>query len=181
MDPDHEVCRDDGGARVSVAARQARMGGRPRQRGGTIRHLPGAFARSVEDTAYCDFFGKIGSNLYVFQPKAEEIEAENQMHPPSERAGQKANPAARRGGIPLRWGFLLRNSYGEPVGGQVAACAASPDLSAVGRWSPHRVSNRGNLPPRLRVEYFGLWEIWAKIPRNRKWSGRRDWELRMEN
>ena len=28
-----------------------RKGGRPRQRGGIIRHLPGAFARYVEDTA----------------------------------------------------------------------------------------------------------------------------------
>ena len=44
--------------------------------------------------------------------------------------------------------------------------AAAPDPSAVGMWSPQRVSNRGNLPPRLRVEYFGPWKMWAEMPSN---------------
>ena len=147
-----------------------------------------------------DFFWKIGSNLFLYQPKTEKIEAESQMHPPSERAGQKANPAARRGGLAARADLpspqaTSENRNGEPFCNSLDpsrknraapvrrsapenACqakgrAAAPDLSAV-EGAPHRVSNRGNLPPRLRVEFFGLWEIWAKIPRNRKWSGRRD-------
>ena len=115
------------------------------------------------------------------------------MHPPSERAGQKADPAARRGGLAARADLpspqaTSENRNGEPFCNPLdpsrknraaricraapenpAALAANPDLSAVG-CAPHRVSNRGNLSPRLRVEFFGLWEIWAKIPRNRKWS-----------
>jgi DNA invertase Pin-like site-specific DNA recombinase len=136
------------------------------------------------------FFQKIGSNLYLRQPKAGEIEDENRMLPPSERAGQKADPAARRGGLAARADLPTQPPTSENRNGESfcnsldpsrknraarvrrsapenpAAFAANPDLSAVGRWSPHRVSNRGNLPPRLRVEYFGPWKLWAEMPSN---------------
>ena len=116
------------------------------------------------------------------------------MHPPSERSGQKAETAARRGGLAARADLPTQpttseNRNGEPfcnsldpsrknratrarrpVPENPAALAASPDLSAVGRWSPHRVSNRGNLPPRLRVEYFGPWKVWAEMESNLRWS-----------
>ena len=116
------------------------------------------------------------------------------MHPPSERAGQKADPAARRGGLAaradlptppptseIRTGAPFCNPLDpsrknrasrarRPVPENRAALAASPDLSAAGRWSPHRVSNRGNLPPRLRVEYFGPWKLWAEMEPNLRWS-----------
>ena len=116
------------------------------------------------------------------------------MHPPSERSGQKAETAARRGGLaaradlpnpqetpPIPAAAPIRNLLDPSRKNRAARvrraapenCAA-PDLSAVGRWSPHRVSNRGNLPPRLRVEYFGPWKIWAEMEPNLRWSGRRD-------
>ena len=122
--------------------------------------------------------------------KAGEIEEENWMHPPSERAGQKADPAARRGGLaaradpppppetpPIPAAAPTRNPLDPRRKNRAARVrraapenAAAPDLSAVGRWSPHRVSNRGNLPPRLRVEYFGPWKIWAEMEPNLRWS-----------
>ena len=128
------------------------------------------------------------------------------MHPPSERSGQKAETAARRGGLAARADLPTpqeppripaaaptRNPLDPSRKNRAArvcraapenACpakgrSAAPDLSAVGRWSPHRVSNRGNLPPRLRVEYFGPWKIWAEMPSNLKWSGRRDLNPRL--
>ena len=119
------------------------------------------------------------------------------MHPPSERSGQKAETAARRGGLaaradipnpqetpPIPAAAPIRNLLDPSRTNRAArirraapenACpakgrSAAPDLSAVGRWSPHRVSNRGNLPPRLRVEYFGPWKIWAEMEPNLRWS-----------
>ena len=112
------------------------------------------------------------------------------MHPPSERSGQKAETAARRGGLAARADLpnpqetppipaaapirnLLdpsRNNRAARVRRAAPENCAAPDLSAVGRWSPHRVSNRGNLPPRLRVEYFGPWKMWAEMPSNLRWS-----------
>ena len=119
------------------------------------------------------------------------------MHPPSERAGQKADPAARRGGLaaradlptpqetpPIPAAAPLRKSLYPSLKVRASrarrpapenACpakgrSAAPDLSAVEKWSPHRVSNRGNLPPRLRVEYFGPWKIWAEMEPNLRWS-----------
>ena len=119
------------------------------------------------------------------------------MLPPSERAGQKADPAARRGGLAaradlptppptseIRRGAPFCNSLDASRTNRAArirraapenACpakgwSAAPDLSAVEKWSPHRVSNRGNLPPRLRVEYFGPWKIWAEMEPNLRWS-----------
>ena len=175
-------------------------------------------ANLAEKTAFSDdfseiraFFEKNGSNLFLYSPKTEKIEAENLISPPLEEANQKARlrqdfggqaaPAARRGGLAARAdlptppptseicrGAPFCNSLDASRTNRAArirraapenACpaqgrAAAPDLSAVGRWSPHRVSNRGNLPPRLRVEFAGPWKIWAGIPRNKKWSGRRD-------
>ena len=116
------------------------------------------------------------------------------MPPPLEPSGQKADPAARRGGLAaradlptppptseIRRGAPFCNSLDASRTNRAARIrraapenAAAPDLSAVGRWSPHRVSNRGNLPPRLRVEYFGPWKMWAEMPSNLRWSGRRD-------
>jgi len=160
------------------------------------------------------FFEKIGSNLYLYQPKTEEIEAENRMHPPSERAkkktllrqdfGGQADPATRRGGFatradlpnppatskirkdepfcnPLdpsqnnRASCVCRSAPEQAcqvhqAKGMIKGIAADPDLSAVEKGSPHRVSNRGNLPPRLRIEYAGPWKMWTKIPRSEKWS-----------
>ena len=121
------------------------------------------------------------------------------MHPPSERAGQKADPAARRGGLAaradlpnppltseIRKGAPFCNPLDPSRKNRAARIrraapenAAAPDLSAVGRWSPHRVSNRGNLPPRLRVEYFGPWKIWAEMEPNLRWSGRLDLNQRL--
>ena len=152
------------------------------------------------------FFQKIGSNLYLRQPKAGEIEEENRMHPPSERSGQKAETAARRGGLaaradlpnpqetpPIPAAAPLRKSLYPSLKVRASRArrpapenawpakgrSAAPDLAAVGRWSPHRVSNRGNLPPRLRVEYFGPWKIWAEMPSNLRWSGRLDLNQRL--
>ena len=112
------------------------------------------------------------------------------MHPPSERSGQKAETAARRGGLAaradlptppptseIRRGAPFCNSLDASRTNRAARirraapenCAA-PDLSAVEKWWPHRVSNRGHLPPRLRVEFIGPWKMWAIIPRSEKWS-----------
>ena len=119
------------------------------------------------------------------------------MHPPSERSGQKAETAARRGGLaaradlpnpqetpPIPAAAPIRNLVDASRTNRAArirraapenACpakgiAASLDLSAVEKGSPHRVSNRGNLPPRLRVEFAGPWKMWTNIPRTEKWS-----------
>ena len=118
------------------------------------------------------------------------------MPPPSERAKKKMDRSPRRGGFPLRQGFggqvatradlpTSRNRKEEPfcnpldpsrnmrparVRRSAPKGDAAPDLSAVGKGSPQRVSNRGNLPPRLRIEYAGPWKMWTKIPRTEKWS-----------
>ena len=170
-------------------------------------------ANLAEKSAFSDdfseiraFFEKIGSNLFLYQPKTEEIEAENRMPPPLEPAGQKADPAARRGGLAaradlptrpptseIRRGAPFCNSLDASCTNRAArirraapenACpakgrSAAPDLSAVEKWLPHRVSNRGNLPPRLRVEFIGPWKMWAIIPRSEKWSGRLDLNQRL--
>ena len=142
------------------------------------------------------FFEKIGSNLFLYSPKTEKTEAESLVSPPLEEANQKADPAARRGG-PAQGGTRAdlpnppptsENRNGEPFCPALAGLDASrtnrtarirraapencaaPDLSAVEKWWPHRVSNRGNLPPRLRVEFIGPWKMWAIIPRSEKWS-----------
>ena len=112
------------------------------------------------------------------------------MLPPLEPAGQKADPAARRGGLAaradlptppptseIRRGAPFCNSLDASRTNRAARirraapenCAA-PDLSAVEKWWPHRVSNRGHLPPRLRVAFIGPWKMWAIIPRSEKWS-----------
>ena len=119
------------------------------------------------------------------------------MHPPSERSGQKAETAARRGGLAAR-ADLPTPQETPPIPAADPLCkslypslkvrasrarrpapenacpaqgrAAAPDLSAVEKGSPHRVSNRGNLPPRLWVEFAGPWKMWTKIPRTEKWS-----------
>ena len=116
------------------------------------------------------------------------------MLPPLEPAGQKADPAARRGGLaaradlptpqetpPIPAAAPLRKSMYPSLKVRASRArrpapenAAAPDLSAVEKWSPHRVSNRGNLPPRLRVEFIGPWNNWAENRLNLRWSGRRD-------
>ena len=112
------------------------------------------------------------------------------MHPPSERSGQKAETAARRGGLaaradlpnpqetpPIPAAAPIRNLLDPSRKNRAARVrraapenAAAPDLSAVEKWSPHRVSNRGNLPPRLRVEFVGPWKNWAENRLNLRWS-----------
>ena len=119
------------------------------------------------------------------------------MPPPLEPSGQKADPAARRGGLAARADLPTpqeppRIASADPIrnslypsrknrascarraasehAGQAQGVAAAPDPFAGKMWSPQRVSNRGNLPPRLCVEFVGPWKIWAKIPRNEKWS-----------
>ena len=112
------------------------------------------------------------------------------MLPPSERSGQKADPAARRGGLAARADLPTpqeppRIASADPCRKSLYPSlkvrasrarraapenAAAPDLSAVGRWSPRRVSNRGNLPPRLCIEFVGPWKNWADKRLNPKWS-----------
>ena len=152
------------------------------------------------------FFEKIGSNLFLYSPKTEENETENLISPPLEEANQKAAPAARRGGLAARADLPTppespriasaaptRNPLDPSRTNRAArirraapenACpakgrSAAPDLSAVEKGSPHRVSNRGNLPPRLRVEFAGPWKMWTKIPRRERWSGRLDLNQRL--
>ena len=123
------------------------------------------------------------------------------MHPPSERSGQKSDPAARRGGLAARAdlptpqeppriasadpcrkslypSLKVRASRARRAAAehpcQTNGVAAAPDLSAGKKWSSQRVSNRGNLPPRLCVEFVGPWKNWAEKKPNLKWSGRRD-------
>ena len=146
-----------------------------------------------------DFCQRFQLNLFLEQPKAGEIEEENRMLPPSERSGQKAEPAARRGGLaaradlptpqetpPIPAADPLRKSLYPSLKVRASRArsaapenAAAPDLSAVGRWSPRRVSNRGNLPPRLCIEFVGPWKIWAEMPPNLRWSGRLDLNQRL--
>jgi hypothetical protein len=112
------------------------------------------------------------------------------MLPPSEQADQKSDPAARRGGLAARADlpnqqkippipsadpfrkslYPNRKMRASRARRPVIENAAAPDLSAVGKWSSHRVSNRGNLPPHLCVEFVGPWENWAKNRLNLKWS-----------
>ena len=112
------------------------------------------------------------------------------MLPPLEPAGQKADPAARRGGLaarpdlptpqetpPIPAAAPLRKSLYPSLKVRASRArrpapenAAAPNLSAVEKWSPHRVSNRGNLPPRLRVEFVGPWKNWAENRLNLRWS-----------
>ena len=121
------------------------------------------------------------------------------MLPPLEPAGQKAETAARRGGLaaradlpnpqetpPIPAAAPIRNLLDPSRTNRAARIrraapenAAAPDLSAVEKWSPHRVSNRGNLPPRLRAEYFGPWKFWAEMEPNLRWSGRLDLNQRL--
>jgi len=137
-----------------------------------------------------DFCQRFQLNLFLEQPKEGEIEEENRMLPPSERSGQKAEPAARRGGLaaradlptpqetpPIPAADPLRKSLYPSLKVRASRArraapenAAAPDLSAVGRWSPRRVSNRGNLPPRLCIEFVGPWKNWADKRLNPKWS-----------
>ena len=125
------------------------------------------------------------------------LEEANQKARLRQDFGGQAAPAARRGGLAaradlptppptseIRRGAPFCNSLDASRTNRAArirraapenACpakgrSAAPDLSAVEKGSPHRVSNRGNLPPRLRVEFAGPWEMWTKIPRTEKWS-----------
>ena len=128
------------------------------------------------------------------------------MHPPSDRAKKKMDRSPRRGGSAARADLPTpqeppRIASADPIrkslypsrknrasrarraasehAGQAQGVAAAPDLSAGKKWSSQRVSNRGNLPPRLCVEFVGPWKFWAEIPRNEKWSGRRDLNPRL--
>ena len=170
-------------------------------------------ANLAEKSAFSDdfsdirsFFEKIGSNLFLYSPKTEKIEAENRMHPPSDRAKKKMDRSPRRGGFAARADLPTpqeppRIASADPIrkslypsrknrasrarraasehAGQAQGVAAAPDLSAGKKWSSQRVSNRGNLPPRLCVEFVGPWKFWAEIPRNEKWSGRLDLNQRL--
>ena len=119
------------------------------------------------------------------------------MPPPLEPSGQKADPAARRGGLAARADLPTpqeppRIASADPIRNslypslkvrasrarraapenacQAKGMAAAPDLAAGKKWSSQRVSNRGNLPPRLCVEFVGPWKNWAKKKPNLKWS-----------
>ena len=148
-----------------------------------------------------EFFQRFQLNLFLERPEAGENEDESRMHPPSERSGQKSDPAARRGGLAARAdlptpqeppriasadpcrkslypSLKVRASRARRAAAehpcQTNGVAAAPDLSAGKKWSSQRVSNRGNLPPRLCVEFVGPWKNWAEKKPNLKWSGRRD-------
>jgi hypothetical protein len=117
---------------------------------------------------------------------------------PSERAGQKSDPDARRGGLaaraPLRQDFagqadltpaslpksLTASRKDRHPGLLPCASSASESLSGfssssrspvAGIASPRRLTGRGNVAPRLRVEFPKPWSLWAEMPRNLKWSG----------
>lgn len=144
-----------------------------------------------------EFFQRFQLNLFLERPEAGETEDENRMLPPSERSGQKADPAARRGGLAARADLPnpqeppriasadpIRNSLypslkvrasrarrAAPENAcQAKGMAAAPDLAAGKKWSSQRVSNRGNLPPRLCVEFVGPWKNWVEKKPNLKWS-----------
>ncbi len=115
--------------------------------------------------------------------------------------GGQADPAARRGGLAARAdlptpqeppriasadpcrnslypSLKVRASRARRAASehacQAQGIAAAPDLAAGNKWSSQRVSNRGNLPPRLCVEFVGPWKNWAEKKPNLKWSGRLD-------
>ena len=112
------------------------------------------------------------------------------MLPPSEQADQKSDPAARRGGLaaradlpnqqkipPIPAAAPLRKSLYPSLKVRASRArraspenTAAPDLAAGKKWSSQRVSNRGNLPPRLCVEFVGPWKNWAENKPNLKWS-----------
>ena len=119
----------------------------------------------------------------------------------SELAGNLNDQDARRGGLAARADLTTPEASpkilsASPVSkslnasGKVRPAAASSafvrvaglrrDMAAArvsrvaGITSPHRVTSRGNASPRLRVEFSEPWKIWAEMPRNKKWSGRRD-------
>ena len=153
-----------------------------------------------------DFFQKIGSNLYLFKPEADEITDENKTRTRSELAGKLNDQDARRGGLAARADHTtpeaaspilspsslpksLRDSAKVSPSGffvvpsseseNAAANAAARVSPVAGITSPHRVTTRGNASPRLRVEFPGPWGIWAEMPRNKKWSGRLDLNQRL--
>ncbi|MCO5062109.1 MAG: recombinase family protein, partial [Kiritimatiellae bacterium] len=159
-------------------------------------------ANQAEKTAFSDdlaalrdFFQRIGSNLFLFEPKADEGSPNDQTRTPSERAGQKSEPDARRGGLaaradlttpkaasPILSASSLSKSLPDrakvrPSGFFVvpssdpenAAASAAARVSPVGgSSSPSRVTTRGNRSPRLRVEFPGPWGIWAGMDRKEK-------------
>ena len=119
----------------------------------------------------------------------------------SEQAGKKSDQDARRGGLAARADLMPPEAAPEIVSGspvskllkaiakprpsgffvvpssesKTAAANAAARVSRVaGITSPFRVTSRGNASPRLRVEFSEPWKIWAEMPRNKKWSGRRD-------
>ena len=125
----------------------------------------------------------------------------------SEQAGKKSDQDARRGGLAARADLTTPEASpkilsGSPVSKSLnasakprpsgffvvpssesenAAASAAARMSPVaGLMSPHRVTSRGNASPRLRVEFPGPWGIWAEMPRNKKWSGRRDLNPRLQ-
>jgi site-specific DNA recombinase len=171
-------------------------------------------ANQAEKTAFSDdlaairdFFQKIGSNLYLYKPEADEITDEEKTRTLSELAGNLNDQDARRGGLAARADhttpeaaspilspsslskslpdrakvspsgfFVVPSSESETA----AANAAARVSRVAGRSSPCRVTSRGNASPRLRVEFPGPWGIWAEMPRNKKWSGRRDLNPRLQ-
>ena len=145
-----------------------------------------------------DFFQKIGSNLYLFKPGADEITDEGKTRTPSERTGQKSDQDARRGGLAAHADLTTPEASpkilsGSPVSkslnasGKVnpsgfffVASSASENLAAsaaarvsrvAGRSSPFRVTSRGNASPRLRIEFPEPWKIWAEMPREKEMVG----------
>ena len=144
-------------------------------------------ANQAEKTAFSDdlnairdFFQKIGSNLYLFKPEADEIADENKTRILSELAGNLNDQDARRGGLAARADLTTPEASpkilsGSPVSkslnasGKVnpsgfffvaSSASENPAASATARVSrvagiksPFRVTSRRNASPRLRVEF----------------------------
>ncbi len=155
-------------------------------------------AVSGDLTALRDFFQKTGSNLFLFEPGKEKTTQENETHTHFERAGNQSQQDTRRGSFAARAGLtppqaaqktLCASEVSKPLnasgnagpsssfvvassGSETTAASAAVSPPYVVDFSPpRRVTSRGNVSPRLRVEFPAPWALWAEMPRNLNWSG----------